>query len=184
MCFPTSHKPDIFKWHCVNKYGLIDLIDFGFLPICDDRIRDRILGIIIGCSYTGLKEDLSVFQDTDWGDLHVDLVSNSVLQWVAAGISNAFETTRLIKLKLVAEWAEASLCDVDGWSVSIKPCGDAALFLVLAHNFNFKYIFPGYDVVWIIVCNNCVFEEEMFIRLLQRNKYKCSLDAGNIFIII
>ncbi len=60
--------------------------------------------------------------------------------------------------------------------MSIKTCGDAALFLVLAHNFNFKYIFPGYDVVWIIKGNNRVLEEEMFIRLLQRNKYS-SLDA-------
>ncbi len=68
--------------------------------------------------------------------------------------------------------------------MSIKSCGDAALFLVLAHNFNFKYIFPGYDVVWIIVGNNCVFEEEMFISLLQRNKYKSSLDAVNVFIVI
>ncbi len=149
---------------------------FRFLPICDDRIRDGIIGIIIGCSYTGLEEDLRVLYYTDWGDLHVDDLSHIVLQWVAAGIAHVSKPTRLIKLKLVAEWAEASLCDVDGWSVSIKTCGDAALFLVLAHNFNFKYIFPGYDVVWIIKGNNRVLEEEMFIRLLQRNKYS-SLDA-------
>ncbi len=67
--------------------------------------------------------------------------------------------------------------------MSIKPCGDTALFLVLAHNFNFKYIFPGYDVVWIIIGNNCVLEEEMFISLLQRKKNKSSLDAVEVFII-
>ncbi len=67
--------------------------------------------------------------------------------------------------------------------MSIKPCGDAALFLVLAHNFNFKYIFPGYDVVWIIEGNNCVLEEEMFISLLQRNKYKSIFNAVDDFII-
>ncbi len=68
--------------------------------------------------------------------------------------------------------------------MSIKHCGDAALFLVLAHNFNFNFIFPGYDVVWIIVGNNCVLEKEMFISLLQRNKYKSSLDAVEVFIIM
>lgn len=154
-----------------KTYCFIDFSDFLFLPICDDGIGDGITGIIIGCSYTGLKEDLSVLYDIDRGDLHVDRFSNIVIQWVAAGISCVSEGTRLIKLKLIAEWAKASLCEVDGWPVSIEPRGDAALFLVLAHNFNFEYIFPGYDVVWIIIGNNCVLEGKMFISLLQKNKY-------------
>ncbi len=86
-----------------KKYGFIVFSDFGFLPICNDRIRDGIIWIIIGCSYTGLNEDLSVLQDIDRGDFHVDLFSNFVLQWVGVGNSYVSETTRLIKLKLIAE---------------------------------------------------------------------------------
>lgn len=61
--------------------------------------------------------------------------------------------------------------------MSIKPHGDAALFLVLEDNFNFEYIFLSYDEVWIIKSKNFVLEE-MFINLLQRNKYKSSLGAS------
>lgn len=127
-----------------------------------------VVGVVVGRGSAGLHEHLGVVDGGAGVQLHVNPLSDVVVQRVGVGTDHGSELTVRVELELVGEGAEALLPHRHVLPVRREAQGHVPTFGVLAVEAGFHQVLPGDQLVGgVVQCGDLVFENEVIVVFLR-----------------
>lgn len=127
-----------------------------------------VVGVVVRRGPAGLHEHLGVVDGGDGVQLHVNPLSDVVVQRVGVGTDHGSELSVWVELELVGERAEALLPHRHILPVGREAQGHVPTFGVLAVEASFHQVLPGDQLVGgVVQCGDLIFENEVIVVFLQ-----------------